>query len=156
MQANFHFKKKKKKSADGEWMVKHTPQNPHKPGKSHHRWQDQKGRMKTGRTWWKKLRVIGRIYGMKYSWKDQKCRNRHMNRIKRSGQAQLIYVFDINHNIPTSVKESLQGEKECIEALSGYSWEVSSSGVLGPDVCSTCHGSWWQSQGMVRVGVITK
>ena len=48
-----------------------------------------------------KWRVVGRIYGMKYSWKGHKHRNRHKNRIKRSGQAQLIYVWEINHNIPT-------------------------------------------------------
>ena len=29
-------------------------------------------------------------------------RNRHKNTIKRSGQARLVYVFDINHNIPTT------------------------------------------------------
>ena len=32
--------------------------------------------------------------------KGHKDRNRHKNRIKRSGQAQLIYVFDINRSIP--------------------------------------------------------
>ena len=44
----------------------------------------------------RKRRVVGRIYGMKYSWKGHKERNRHKNRIKRSGQARLVYVFDIN------------------------------------------------------------
>ena len=28
--------------------------------------------------------------------------NRHKNRIKRSGQANLVYVIDINRNIPTT------------------------------------------------------
>ena len=37
---------------------------------------------------------------MKYSWTGHKDRKRHENRIKRSGQARLVYVFDINHNIP--------------------------------------------------------
>ena len=37
----------------------------------------------------RKRRVVGRIYGMKYSWKGHKDRNRHKNRIKRSGQARL-------------------------------------------------------------------
>ena len=31
-----------------------------------------------------------------------KDRNRHKNRIKRSGQARLVYVWDINRNIPTT------------------------------------------------------
>ena len=35
---------------------------------------------------------------MKYSRKSHKYRNRHKNRIKRSGQAQLNYVIDINRN----------------------------------------------------------
>ena len=30
-------------------------------------------------------------------------RNRHKNRIKRSGQARLVYVKNINRNIPTSM-----------------------------------------------------
>ena len=38
---------------------------------------------------------------MKQNWKGYKVRNRHENRIKRSGQAWLVYVCDINHNIPT-------------------------------------------------------
>ena len=44
---------------------------------------------------------MGRIYGMKNSWKGHKDRNRHKNKIKRSGQARLVYVFNINHNILT-------------------------------------------------------
>ena len=35
---------------------------------------------------------IWRICGMKYSWKGHKDRNRHKNRMKRSGQAGMIYV----------------------------------------------------------------
>ena len=34
--------------------------------------------------------------------KGPKGRNRHKNRLKRSGQARLVYVFDISHNIPTT------------------------------------------------------
>ena len=56
--------------------------------------QDQKNRVR-------KRRVVGRIYGTKYSQKGHKDRNGH-NRIKRSGQAWLVYVWDINHNIPTT------------------------------------------------------
>ena len=43
-------------------------------------------------------------------------RNRHKNRIKRSGQARLIYVFDINHNIPTTWRWAhgdISDEKSC-------------------------------------------
>ena len=39
---------------------------------------------------------------MKYSWMGHKNRNRHKNWVKRSGQAQLVYVIDINRNIPTT------------------------------------------------------
>ena len=41
---------------------------------------------------------------MKYSWKGHKDRNRHKIRIffKKSGQDRLVYVWDINHNIPTT------------------------------------------------------
>ena len=41
------------------------------------------------------------LYGMKYSRKGHKDRNRHKNGIKRSGQARLINVEDINRNVPT-------------------------------------------------------
>ena len=48
----------------------------------------------------RKRRVVGRIHGMKYSWKGHKDRNRHKNRIKRSGQVRLLYVTDINCKSP--------------------------------------------------------
>ena len=50
----------------------------------------------------RKPRVVGRIDGMKYSSKGHKDRNRHKNRIKRSGQARLVYIKAINRNIPTT------------------------------------------------------
>ena len=40
---------------------------------------DQKNRVR-------EQRVVGRIYGMKYSSKGHKDRNRHKNRIKRVGK----------------------------------------------------------------------
>ena len=33
--------------------------------------------------------------------KGHKDRNRHKNRLKRSGQARLVYVTDINRNTPS-------------------------------------------------------
>ena len=38
---------------------------------------------------------------MKNSWKGHKDISRHKNRIKRSGQARLVHVKNINRNIPT-------------------------------------------------------
>ena len=57
--------------------------------------KDQSGRNKIGGTRVRKRRVVGRIHGMKYSWKGYKDRNRHKIRIKRSGQARVVYVKDI-------------------------------------------------------------
>ena len=37
-------------------------------------------------------RVARRIYGMKYSWRALKTKNRHNNRIKSSGQARMVYM----------------------------------------------------------------
>ena len=34
--------------------------------------------------------------------KDHKDRNRHTNKIKRSGQARLVYAKNINHSNPTT------------------------------------------------------
>ena len=42
------------------------------------------------------------IYGMKCRWKGHKDRNRHKNRVKESGQAGLVYVKNINRNVPTT------------------------------------------------------
>ena len=41
-------------------------------------------------------RIVGGIYGMKYSSKGQKGKNGHKNRIKRSGQSRLVYVKDMS------------------------------------------------------------
>ena len=43
----------------------------------------------------KTRRVVGRIFGMKYSRKGHKDGNRNKNRIERSGQARLVYVIDL-------------------------------------------------------------
>ena len=64
----------------------------------------------------RKRRVVGKIYGMKYSRKGHKDRNRHKNRIKRSGQARLLYVKNINRNIPTTwrwAREDIQSTDYC-------------------------------------------
>ena len=44
----------------------------------------------------RKQRIVGRVYGIKYSLKGHKDKNRHKNRTKRCGQARLVYVKDIN------------------------------------------------------------
>ena len=62
----------------------------------------------------RKWRVVGKIYGIKYSLKGHKDRNRHTHtkqtkkegkkrkKNKMSGQAQLVYVKNIDRNIPTT------------------------------------------------------
>ena len=67
----------------------------------------------------RKRRVVGRFYGMKYSWKGHKDRNRHKNRIKRSGQARIVYVKDINCNIPIRLPTSGMGCLCCSDIV----WE---------------------------------
>ena len=47
----------------------------------------------------RKRRVVRKLYSMEYSWKGHKYRNRHKNRITRSGQARLVYVKNINCSI---------------------------------------------------------
>ena len=47
-----------------------------------------------------KQRIVGRIYGMTVERAIQ-TENRHVNRIKRSGQAWLLYIKNINCNIST-------------------------------------------------------
>ena len=48
--------------------------------------QKNNNNKKTGRPKWESGELLGKIYGMKYSWKGRKDRNRHQSRIKRSGQ----------------------------------------------------------------------
>ena len=48
----------------------------------------------------RKRRVVGRIYGLKYSWQGHKERNRHKNGLKRSGQARLVYVKALTATFP--------------------------------------------------------
>ena len=50
----------------------------------------------------RKWRVVGRINGMKYNLKGHKDSKRLKNRIKRIEQARLVYVKNINGNIPTT------------------------------------------------------
>ena len=57
--------------------------------------EDRKNRVR-------KRRVFGWSYGTENSWKGHKERHRHLNRIKRSGQARLVHVKNINGNIPTT------------------------------------------------------
>ena len=49
---------------------------------------------------------------MKYSSKGHKDLNIHKNRIKRSGQARLIYVKDTNRNIPPREGEPAGTEED--------------------------------------------
>ena len=68
----------------------------------------------------RKLRIVGRIYGMYYSWKGHTDRNRHRirSRIKRSEQARLVYVrHKLSH--PHHVKGSLWGRNW---KVSGWSY----------------------------------
>ena len=59
----------------------------------------------------RKRRVVGRIYGIKYSWKGHIDRNRHENTIKRrNGQARLVYVDNIDRNIPPREGEPTRGD----------------------------------------------
>ena len=63
----------------------------------------------------RKRRVVGRIYGMKYTWKGHKDGDRHKNRLKTSGQARLVYVKNINRDIPTTwrwARGDPKGQKE--------------------------------------------
>ena len=48
----------------------------------------------------RKRRVVGWLYGTKCSWKGHT--DRHKTRTKRSEQAGLVYVKNINRNIPTT------------------------------------------------------
>ena len=67
--------------------------------------------------------VFERIYGMKYSWKGHKDRKRHKHRIKRSGQARLVYVININRNIPTTWRKA-RGDYQGWELYEGETQSI--------------------------------
>ena len=95
--------------------------------------KDQKNR---GR----KRRVVGRIYGMEYSWKCRKDRSWHKNIIKRSGQTQLVYVKDINRNIPTTWRWT-RGNTMLWSGEHYLSCDVVKSCLLWNEVRENCEGA---------------
>ena len=64
---------------------------------------------------------------MKYNWKGHKDRNRHQNRINRSGQAHLVYVKNILQH-PHHVKVNLLEQNS-----------VSVAWIVGKWGCLFCH-----------------
>ena len=86
----------------------------------------------------RKQRVVGRIFGMKYSWKGHKDRNRRKNRI-RSGQARFAYIENINHNIPTTCHTfcaMLAWKDADFEAPCAENTELSN--ILSDQACQNC------------------
>ena len=59
----------------------------------------------------RKRRVVGRIYGTKYSWKNHKDRSRHKNRIKKGVGKLSWFISDINRNIPATWRWAHGGRK---------------------------------------------
>ena len=82
----------------------------------------------------RKRKVVGRIYGMKYCWKGHENINGHKSRIKRSGQARLVCVKDINRNIPTTSRCALRDDwgEQCVEVTRCCIW-------IGKSVYCTRH-----------------
>ena len=70
----------------------------------------------------RKRRVVGRVHGMKYRWKGHKSRNRHKNRVERSGQARLVYVKNINCNIPTTWRWARGDYADTTKSDTSISW----------------------------------
>ena len=60
---------------------------------------------------------------MQYSWKGHKDRQRHKNRINRSGQAWMDYVKDINYNIPTTWRRA-HGDSARRNIKGGSKWHT--------------------------------
>ena len=60
----------------------------------------------------RKRRVVGIIYGMKYSRKDRKDRNRYRNGIKRNGQARLVYVKALTATSPARAGEPARTQND--------------------------------------------
>ena len=78
----------------------------------------------------RKRRVVGRVYGMKYSWKGHKHRNRHKDRIKTSGQTRLVYGKKNEPQHSHHVKVSPRGKMEqvkhggsCVDRLAYRGWD---------------------------------
>ena len=57
-------------------------------------------------------RIVGRIYGMKYSWNGHKDRNRHKNRIKKEWASSVGLCQKHKPQHPHHVKVSPWGQKQ--------------------------------------------
>ena len=90
---------------------------------------------------------------MKYSWTGHKDRSRHKYRIERSGQARLVYVKDIDRNIPTTW--SLVRGDYCTGKL-GREWYImtSKNHLLQPRiiVLTKWNTSWYNGKPIVHYG----
>ena len=106
-------------------------------------WKDQQGRDKTGRIEWENGRVVGRIHGMKYSWKGHKTEiDTRTEYIKRSGQARLIYEFDINCNIPTTWRWA-RGDPPVRKGILVPESTFSADSLTGVRTISVCSYMHW-------------
>ena len=74
----------------------------------------------------RKRRAVGRMYGIKYSGKGHKDRNRPKNK-KRSGQARLVYVKDINEPALPTPFYSVLVSISVFMALSTVFYSINSS-----------------------------
>ena len=61
---------------------------------------------------------------MKSSRKEHKDRNRYKKRIKRSGQAQVVYVKDINRNVPITRDGEPMGRNGIKDGLIVVLWSI--------------------------------
>ena len=66
---------------------------------------------------------------MKYSWKGHNDRNRHKNKIKRSGHTQLVYVKGVNHTIPIMWRWASGGGKVG-NYMSRWGWHILNIGII--------------------------
>ena len=63
-------------------------------------WKEQCGRNKIGRTEWESGELSGEF--MEWNTVERAMNTETDTRTERSGQARLVCVFEINHNIPTT------------------------------------------------------
>ena len=97
----------------------------------------------------RKRRVVGRIYEIKYCWKDHK--DRHKNRIfkKKIGQARFVYLEDIDRNIPITWRWAREDWEEGVarmsdeidryeQSIAWFDYSCSLSSVIKVPHCLLC------------------
>ena len=111
-------------------------------------WKDQSGRNKTGRTKWESRELSGGFMDWNTIERAIKTERSTRTEVRRSGQARLVYIRDINRSIPATWRWA-RGDKQNLAKPSKTSniREILQKSTAGVAVCCVTlwHCFHWQT-----------